>query len=270
MLVRDRRAATAERAGLRAARRRRAARALSARPRFCSAACSIRPASLKTATGRHVGAQARGGEPALPQVGVAEQRLARERLGLRAEQAARGGRRADDDHRHRRVEQALRLEPGPRAVALRAPPRGSPRAAGRRGAARRRSRARASGCRSRQRPMRGSSQRCANDGSTVTRSAAPSPLAAAAAACTPSSSCASAACDAAQQRLAGRVEHDAPAAPLEQLEAELLLEPADLLAHGAVREVQLLGRGAQVLRVRRRRGRRAACSAAGAEGEPCW
>jgi len=49
-----------------------------------------------------------------------------------------------------------------------------------------------SGWRSRQRPRRGRNQRCANDGSIVTRSPCPAPLAAAAAACTPSSTCASA------------------------------------------------------------------------------
>ena len=48
------------------------------------------------------------------------------------------------------------------------------------------------------------------------------------------------------QRGAGGVEREAAAAPLEELEAELLLEVAHLLAHCAVREVQLLGRGAQV------------------------
>ena len=98
--------------------------------------------------------------------------------------------------------------------------------------------------------MRGSSQRCANDGSTVTRSR-----------------CAVAArrgrrglhafvelrqraLHAAQQRLARGIEHDAPPAPLEQREAQLLLEAADLLAHRAVREVQRLGGGAQVLQPR--------------------
>ena len=44
---------------------------------------------------------------------------------------------------------------------------------------------------------------------------------------------------AAQQRLARGIEHDAPPAPLEEREAELVLEAADLLAHRAVREVQL-------------------------------
>jgi hypothetical protein len=48
--------------------------------------------------------------------------------------------------------------------------------------------------RSRHREMRGSIQRFANDGSTVTRSRCASPVDAAAAACTPSSSVASAAC----------------------------------------------------------------------------
>ena len=84
--------------------------------------------------------------------------------------------------------------PGHGSVALRERRRGSPRA--------RRSTMRidasissaSAGCRSRQRPMRGRSQRCANDGSTVTRSRCASPAAAAAAACTPSSSCASAPC----------------------------------------------------------------------------
>src|SRR5690349_19836892 len=46
---------------------------------------------------------------------------------------------------------------------------------------------------------------------------------------------------AAQQRLAGGVEHDAAAAPLEEREAELFLEPADLLAYRTMGEVQMAG-----------------------------
>jgi len=49
-----------------------------------------------------------------------------------------------------------------------------------------------------------------------------------------------------QQRRACRVEHDASCAPVEQLEAELGLEQAQLLADRAVRQVQLVGRSAQV------------------------
>ena len=52
---------------------------------------------------------------------------------------------------------------------------------------------------------------------------------------------------AAQQRLAGRIEHDATPAALEQREAQTLLEAADLLAHRAVRQVQHVGGGAKVL-----------------------
>ena len=52
--------------------------------------------------------------------------------------------------------------------------------------------------------------------------------------------------DRAQQRLAGRVEHETPAAAIEQREADLLLEQLDLLAERAVRQVQLIGCGAQV------------------------
>ena len=49
------------------------------------------------------------------------------------------------------------------------------------------------------------------------------------------------------QRLAGGVEHHAASAPLEQLEAQLPLESADLLAHGAVRQMQHIGCRTQVL-----------------------
>jgi len=51
----------------------------------------------------------------------------------------------------------------------------------------------------------------------------------------------------AQEGAAGRVQHDAPAVPIEQPEADLLLQQPQLLAHRTVREVQLLRRGAQVL-----------------------
>jgi hypothetical protein len=54
----------------------------------------------------------------------------------------------------------------------------------------------------------------------------------------------------AQQRAAGGIEHDAAPAPIEQGEADLLFERADLLAHRAVREVQLARSGAQVLQLR--------------------
>ena len=60
------------------------------------------------------------------------------------------------------------------------------------------------------------------------------------------------------ERLSGGIEHDAATAPLEQREAELVLEPADLLAHRAVRQVQRLSGGAQVLKLghRAERGQR--------------
>ena len=48
--------------------------------------------------------------------------------------------------------------------------------------------------------------------------------------------------DRSKQRLAGTVQHDATARPIEQLEAELLLQQLDLLANCAVREMQFLGR----------------------------
>jgi len=54
---------------------------------------------------------------------------------------------------------------------------------------------------------------------------------------------------AAQQRLAGRVQHDAPPTPLEQLEAEMLFQALDLLADRTVREVHHFRRGAQVLQL---------------------
>jgi hypothetical protein len=52
---------------------------------------------------------------------------------------------------------------------------------------------------------------------------------------------------AAQQGLARRIEHDAASPAFEKLEAKLLFQSANLLAHCAVREVQDLGRRAQVL-----------------------
>ena len=53
--------------------------------------------------------------------------------------------------------------------------------------------------------------------------------------------------DAAQQRLARFVEHDAAAAPLKQDKTELLLKHADLLADGAVGQVHFDRGSAQIL-----------------------
>ena len=78
----------------------------------------MRPASLKTATGVTLIGETRGREPALPQLAFAEQRFARERFRRRVLQPPRSRRRRDDDHAHRRVEQALRLEPRPRSGAV--------------------------------------------------------------------------------------------------------------------------------------------------------
>src|SRR5262249_35610983 len=50
----------------------------------------------------------------------------------------------------------------------------------------------------------------------------------------------------AQQRGTGGVQHHAAATPVKQRKAQLLLQQLDLLADGAVRQVQFLGRGAQV------------------------
>jgi len=52
--------------------------------------------------------------------------------------------------------------------------------------------------------------------------------------------------DGLQQRRAGGIEHDAASAPIEQRDAELDLELAQLLADRAVREVQLFGGRPQV------------------------
>ena len=52
---------------------------------------------------------------------------------------------------------------------------------------------------------------------------------------------------AAQQCRAGGVQHDAPAAALEQVETQLFFQATDLLADGAMGQVQAFGRGAQVL-----------------------
>jgi len=52
----------------------------------------------------------------------------------------------------------------------------------------------------------------------------------------------------AQQCLAGAIEHDATAVPIEQRKPRRSSSARILLAHGTVREVQLLGGGAQVLR----------------------
>jgi hypothetical protein len=54
----------------------------------------------------------------------------------------------------------------------------------------------------------------------------------------------------AQQRRAGGIEHQPAAAAVEQGEADLLLEQLDLLAEGAVRQVQCLGGRAQVCQLR--------------------
>ncbi len=51
---------------------------------------------------------------------------------------------------------------------------------------------------------------------------------------------------AAQQDLTRRIQHDAASAALEQIEAELFLEHANLLADRAVRQMQRVGRGAQI------------------------
>jgi hypothetical protein len=48
------------------------------------------------------------------------------------------------------------------------------------------------------------------------------------------------------QCLPGGVQHQPPPLAREELEAQRGLQPADLLADGAVRQVQALGRGAQV------------------------
>jgi hypothetical protein len=207
--------------------------------------------------GAHVGLDARGGEPVLPQVAVAEQRLARERLGLRAEQAARGRRRADDDDR-RLLEQALGLEPGPRAVPCRTAA-WKPFALQVDGAERRVDLERERGWRSRQREMRGSIQRFANDGSTVTRSRCASPVAAAAAACTPSSSVASAACTLRSSACPAGLSTTRRPRRSNSAKPSWSSRPADLLAHRAVGQVQRLGGGAQVLQLRDRAERRSAC-----------
>ena len=94
--------------------------------------------------------------------------------------------------------------------------------------------------------MRGSIQRCANEGSTETRSCRELPAA--------GGGRAHAVVQqrqrflhAAQQCRAGGVQHDAPAAALEQVETQLFFQATDLLADGAMGQVQAFGRGAQVL-----------------------
>ena len=54
---------------------------------------------------------------------------------------------------------------------------------------------------------------------------------------------------AAQQRFSRSVDHHSTSPALEQLEPELFLQPTDLLADGAVREVQDIGGGAQILQL---------------------
>jgi hypothetical protein len=54
---------------------------------------------------------------------------------------------------------------------------------------------------------------------------------------------------AAQQRFPRGIEHHASSQPLEQREPQLLLESADLLADGAVREMQHLGRRTKILQL---------------------
>ena len=218
----------------------------SARPRLCSAACSMSPASLNTATVVTLVLHARRGEPRLPQVGVAQQRLARERLGLRAEEAPRGGRRADDDDR-RPVEQPLGLQaratgPMPCRTAAWKP-------------SRRRSTAlidaSISSARSRMAlaPAPDAGQQPALRERRQHRDAQALRVAGRGRGCGLHAvvELRKRALHAAQQRLTGGIEHDAPPAPIEELETQVLLEPADLLAHRAVRQMQRLGGRAQVL-----------------------
>src|SRR5262249_40354055 len=62
----------------------------------------------------------------------------------------------------------------------------------------------------------------------------------------------------AEQRLPRGIQHEAPAATLEHVESQMLLEAADLLTHRAVRQVQYVGGGAHVgeLGDRAKRGQR--------------
>ena len=69
-----------------------------------------------------------------------------------------------------------------------------------------------------------------------------------------------------QQRSTGGIQHDAPPPPVEQCEAELLFQSLDLLADGAVGQVQFFGRSAQVGQARhgaegRQGAQRKACHA---------
>ena len=96
--------------------------------------------------------------------------------------------------------------------------------------------------------MRGISHRCANDGSTVTRSRCASPAGRGCGCLHTVVELFERLLHAAQQRLSGRIEHDAAAAPLEEFESEARFETLDLLADGAVRQVQHFRRRAQVLR----------------------
>ena len=203
--------------------------------------------------GPHVRAQARGREPILPQVAVAQQRLARQRFGLRAQEPARGGRRTDDDDR-RLLEEPLGLESGPRTLAL--PNSGMEtlalqvdRAKRRIDLERQRRMTVAPATHARQQPavrerrqyrdaqaLRLAARCCGGRLHAIVEQRQRR-------------------LHAAQQRLTRRIEDDAAAATLEQREAQLLLEPADLLAHRAVRQVQHLACCAQVLQL----GHRAKC-----------
>ena len=105
-----------------------------------------------------------------------------------------------------------------------------------------------SGCASMKRMRRGMSQREAKDGSTLTvrRWSRRSPSASAAS----KISCSAARTRSANARPAG--ERHALAVAMEERRAEVLFERAHLVAHGAVGEVQLVGRAREALQARRR------------------
>ena len=234
-------------------------------PRFCSAACSIMPASLNAATGLTRTRNPASANQRSQRRHVAEQRLVGQCVRRRARAGA--ARRRASRRRSAASRSGARHSSPATCRRLGAARRDSPRAADRPVAARRAISIATSGCRSRHRPMRGSSQRCANDGSSVTRRSCPAPEAATPAARTPSSSCASAGSTRAATRRRRLFSTMRRPRRSNSSKPSCSSSTLDLLADGAVRQVQLLGRGAQVCAAARPRGTRAGCAAG---GETCW
>lgn len=193
-------------------------------------------------------AQARGSEPSLPQVLVAQQRFARQRFGLRAAQPSRRRRRTHGNEWYGRVEQALGFQPGPRAPSqaqsgVKAFALDIDQLLRRVDLERDAGIALAPAAHARQQPAL-RKRRQDGDPQALRRAGR-------------RRGCGLHAVlelrqrrlHAAEQRAPRGIERDPASPPLEQLETKLLFEPADLLAHRAVRQVEHIGRGAQVLQL---------------------